>query len=69
MSLIVVKLAKDFLLYQHMLKISQISVADPEGIQVVHLNPLPPPPPFFRYPMKMKYFGQWDQIISFSWDI
>ena len=30
----------------------------------------PFPPPFFEYPMKMKKnWSQWDQIISFSWDI
>ena len=37
-----------------------LAVADPEGGSGVRLNS-PPPPTVFKY--------QWDQIISFSWNI
>ena len=37
------------------------TVADPEG---VHLNPAP----IFKYENEI-IWSQWDQIISFSWDI
>ena len=39
---------------------SVIAVADPEGVQGVHSNPLPTP--VFKYPMKMKQVAQWATI-------
>ena len=39
------------------LRNSSNPVANPEGVQGVRLNPSSPPPPVFKYPMKMKEFG------------